>query len=231
MTMQIDVISDTVCPWCFIGKRRLEKALEKLRAERPDEDIKVNWHPFQLNPDMPEEGRDHKEYYREKFGDDERVAELVDNMTAAGAAEGLEFDFNAIEKSPNTLASHRLIRWAATTGRQDAVVEALFRAYFMEGRDIGDHGVLTEIAGAAGMDADLVKALYAEGRDKELVAQDVIGAQQMGIRGVPFFIVDFKYSVSGAQSPEVFVDVIGKALDAEGEDDGESEAKAEAEAP
>lgn len=231
--MQIDIISDTVCPWCFIGKRRLEAALEKLQAERPDADIQVNWHPFQLNPDMPEGGRDHKEYYREKFGSEERVAELVDNMTAAGAAEGLDFDFAAIGTSPNTLASHRLIRWAATTGRQDAVVEALFRAYFMEGRDIGDHGVLVEIAGAAGMDAALVKGLYAEGRDKELVAQDVIGAQQMGIRGVPFFIIDFKYKVSGAQTPEVFVDVIKKALDeAEGgEGESKAETKVEAEAP
>ena len=140
----------------------------------------------------------------------------------------------AIGAVPTTLASDRLFRWAATPGRQEAVVEALFHAYCLGGGDIGDHEVLVEIAGAAGMDAALVKGLYAEGRDKELVAQDVIGAQQMGIRGVPFFIIDFKYKVSGAQTPEVFVDVIKKALDeAEGgEGEGEEvETKVEAEAP
>lgn len=222
--MQIDIISDTVCPWCFIGKRRLEKAL----AERPDLDVQINWHPFQLNPDMPEGGRDHKEYYREKFGDEARVRELVDNMTAAGAAEGLDFDFAAIDKSPNTLASHRLIRWAASAGCQDKVVEALFRAYFVEGRDIGDHEILSEIAGAAGMEADLVKALYVEGRDIELVKEDIAGAQQMGISGVPFFIIDHKYSVSGAQSPAVFIGVIDKIL--AGEDEGKSTPNEDAEA-
>lgn len=232
MTMQIDIISDTVCPWCFVGKRRLEKALEQIMAARPDADIQVNWHPFQLNPDMPEDGRDYKEYYLEKFGSAERVKDLLDNMTAAGAAEGLEFNFAAIEKSPNTLASHHLVRWAATAGCQDQVVEAVFLAYFMDGRDIGDHDVLAEIAGQAGMDAALVKELYAEGRDKDLVAADISGAQKMGISGVPFFIVDSKYAVSGAQSPEVFVDVINKAFAGAGagagEDKGDGPASAEA---
>jgi predicted DsbA family dithiol-disulfide isomerase len=210
--MQIDVISDVVCPWCFIGKRRLEKAL----AKRPDAGIQINWHPFQLNPDMPEAGRDHKEYYREKFGGDERVRELVDNMTDAGAAEGLEFDFAAIEKSPNTLAAHRLVRWAASAGHQGEVVEALFQAYFIAGRDIGDQAVLAEIAGAAGMDAGLVAELYAQGRDITLVEGDITAARQLGIRGVPFFIFDHRYSVAGAQKPEVFLNLIDKIL-AEGE--------------
>ncbi len=219
--MQIDIISDVVCPWCFIGKRRLEKAL----AERPDAGIQINWHPFQLNPDMPQEGRDHKEYYREKFGGDERVRELVDNMTAAGAAEGLNFDFAAIGKSPNTLAAHRLIRWAAGVGCQGELVEALFRAYFIKGRDVGDHDVLAGIAGEAGMDAGLVSDLYAQGRDIKLVGEDITAARQLGIRGVPFFIFDHKYSVAGAQEPEVFVDLIDKILAEEGERAGD---KAEA---
>ncbi len=211
--MQIDIVSDVVCPWCFIGKRRLEKAL----AERKDANILINWHPFQLNPDMPDDGRDHKEYYREKFGSEERVQELVDNMTAAGAGEGLEFDFAAIDKSPNTLAAHRLIRWSASAGCQGEIVEALFQAYFIAGRDIGDHGVLAEIAGEAGLESDLVAGLYAEGRDVELVSEDIAGAQQMGIRGVPFFIFDHKYSLAGAQEPDVFLNLIDKALAEEGE--------------
>lgn len=205
--IQIDVISDTVCPWCYVGKRRLGAALK----QRPDLPVNVTWRPYQLNPDMPEDGVDHKEYYTKKFGAEQSRA-LVENLTEVGKGEGLDLRFDRIKRSPNTLASHRLIRWAGSAGTQDDIVEALFSAYFTEGRDIGDPAVLVEIAGAAGMDATLVGNLLAEGRDTDLVKNEILAARQMGVQGVPFFIMGFdvgqKYGVSGAQPAEAFLQAL-----------------------
>jgi predicted DsbA family dithiol-disulfide isomerase len=206
--IHIDVISDTVCPWCFIGKRRLEKAL----AERPDETFEVEWRPFQLNPDMPPEGMPRQEYLSLKFGGPDRAARIYQNVSQAGAQDGLQFRFDAIPRQPNTFDSHRLIRWSASAGAQDAVVEILFRRYFLEGRDIGDREVLIEAAREASMDGNLVRELFENDADRDLVMAEEGTARHMGISGVPCFIVDRKYAVSGAQEPSVLTHVFDLAI-------------------
>ncbi len=202
--MRIDLISDVVCPWCLIGKRRLERAL----SERPDVNADLRWRPFQLNPEMPAAGRDQKAYYLEKFGSAERVRELTETMTAAGRSEGIDFDFDNIPRAPNTLSAHRLVRWAGSAGVQGQVVEALFQAYFVEARDVSDHQTLITIGSAAGMDGALLEKFYAAGRDIDLVKGEVEQAAVMGISGVPCFIFERTYVVQGAQQPEHFLPVI-----------------------
>ncbi len=198
--MRIDIISDTVCPWCFIGKRRLERAL----AARPDLPVEIGWRPFQLNPDMPREGMDRARYLKEKFGESSG-GEVYRAIVEAGAGEGIAFDFKAIRRTPNSIASHRLIRHAAEAGRQDAVVEGLFRAYFEAGQDIGDIDTLTAVAASAGMDRDEVAAYLASDADEERVLAEDELARRLGINGVPCFIFERKYMISGAQSPEIFL--------------------------
>lgn len=204
--MKIDIISDTVCPWCLIGKRKLEKALE----QRPDLDVEIAWHPFQLHPDMPVEGADRKEFIAKKFGSDERARELYQNIEQAGAAIGVDFNFSKITRSPNTLNSHRLIKWAASADAQDEIVEILFRRFFMDGEDLGDTEVLVQAAAEAGMDTTIVRDLLNSDQDLDMVAQEDARAREMGVSGVPFFIVDEKYAVSGAQDSSVFLQIIEK---------------------
>lgn len=204
--MKIDIISDTVCPWCLIGKRKLEKALE----QRPDLDVEIAWHPFQLHPDMPVEGADRKEFIAKKFGSDERARELYQNIEQAGAAIGVDFNFSKITRSPNTLNSHRLIKWAASADAQDEIVEILFRRFFMDGEDLGDTEVLVQAAAEAGMDTTIVRDLLNSNQDLDMVAQEDARAREMGVSGVPFFIVDEKYAVSGAQDSSVFLQIIEK---------------------
>ncbi len=199
--MQIDIISDTVCPWCFIGKRRLEKAL----AQRPDMDFEILWRPFQLNPDMPKDGMDRREYLEAKFGGRERAKQIYAHIENAGREEGIAFEIEKIARTPNTIDSHRLIKWAGTAGVQDAVVEALFKAYFLDGEDIGDPAVLTAIAEQTGMDSDLVASLLQDDSDVEQTRAEDTMARQMGVSGVPCFIIGRKYAVSGAQDPSVLV--------------------------
>ena len=201
--MKIDIVSDTVCPWCLIGKRKLEKAL----SERPDLEVNITWHPFQLHPDMPLEGADRKEFTAKKFGSVEKARELYEHVRQAGEAVGLDFQFGKIARSPNTLNSHRLIRWAGTAGVQDEIVEILFRKFFMEGQDLGDNQVLIDAAQEAGMDIKIVKDLLSGDADLDLVAKEDNQARQMGISGVPFFIFDDKYALSGAQDPSTFLQV------------------------
>ena len=208
--MQIDVVSDTVCPWCFIGKRRLGRAL----AMRPDVPVEVFWRPYQLDPTIPREGVDRRAYLKAKFGDSPRTTAMGDAIRTEGAGEGIDFAFDRIAKSPNTLDSHRLIRWAGSAGVQDAVVERLFKAYFVEGRDIGDAAVLTDVAGEAGMDTALVSELLGNGSDLALVEREAGMANQMGISGVPTFIFDSKFMISGAREPEILARIIDKALQA-----------------
>jgi predicted DsbA family dithiol-disulfide isomerase len=204
--MQIDIVSDTVCPWCFIGKRRLEKAL----AQRPEMAFQISWRAYRLDAQVPPEGVDRKAYMRAKFGDNPQAKAMGDALRQAGANEGIDFQFDSIEKRPNTTDSHRLIRWAATAGVQDDVVERLFRAYFEQGRDIGSSAVLTEIASEADMDVDLVEQLLASDADRELIEREDALAHQMGISGVPTFIFANKFMLQGAQDPEAIVKVIDK---------------------
>jgi predicted DsbA family dithiol-disulfide isomerase len=209
--MQIDVVSDTVCPWCFIGKRRLGRAL----AMRPDIPFEVFWRPYQLDPSIPDGGLDRRAYLAAKFGDSPRVAAMGETIRAEGQGEGIEFAFDKILRSPNTLDSHRLIRWAGAVAKQDDIVERLFKAYFVEGRDIGDAAVLTKIASEAGMDAALVAEMLAKDADAEIVEREAGMANQMGISGVPTFIFNSRLMISGAREPEILVKIIDRALQTE----------------
>ena len=211
--MQIDIVSDTVCPWCFIGKRRLEQAL----AERPDIQFEINWRPFQLDPNVPREGVDRKDYFRAKFGDSERAKGMGEALREHGAALGIPFAFDKAERRPNTLDSHRLIRWAGGVGVQDAVVEALFKAYFIDGRDIGDAAVLVEIASACGMDGELVEELLASDTDLDLVMREANVAAEMGMGGVPSFVIGNRFMLTGAQDASVLLRAIDKAMAERGE--------------
>jgi len=207
--MQIDVVSDTVCPWCFIGKRRLARAI----AMRPDMQFDVHWRPYRLDPTIPPEGVDRRSYLKAKFGDSPRSAQMGEVIRNEGAGEGIDFHFDRIERSPNTLDSHRVIRWAASAGVQDDLVEKLFDAYFVHGRNIGDRAVLSDVAAGAGMDAGLVAELLDKDADKEIVEKEDLLAHEMGISGVPTFIFQNRYMISGAREPEILVRVIDKAVD------------------
>lgn len=213
--ISIDVVSDTVCPWCFIGKRRLERAL----AMRPQYEFQIGWRPFQLNPEMPRGGVDRRQYLHLKFGGEERASRIYEAVSSAGAEEDIQFNFAAIRRQPNTFDSHRLIRWAGSAGVQDKLVELLFRRYFLEGYDIGDREILVGLAGEAGMDADLVRELFERDADAELVREEEALARRIGINGVPCFIVDRRYAVSGAQEPSVLVHVLDLSVQ-DGEGDG-----------
>jgi predicted DsbA family dithiol-disulfide isomerase len=202
--MIIDIVSDTICPWCFVGKRRLERAL----TLAPQGDLQITWHPFQLNPDMPAEGMERREYLRLKFGDD-RGSGAYDAIREAGSAEGIDFDFEGIKRTPNTIDSHRMIRFAMECGLQDSVVESLFIAYFIDGRDISDRRELLDVGALAGIErGPLADYLEGEGGTAEVKNEDQV-ARRMGIQGVPCFILDRKYVISGAQSPDLFVQAFG----------------------
>jgi predicted DsbA family dithiol-disulfide isomerase len=205
--MQIDVVSDTVCPWCFIGKRKLGRAL----LLRPDISFDVHWRAFRLDPTIPREGVDRKAYMKAKFGDSPRTAAMGDALRQAGDGEDIAFAFDKIERRPDTLDSHRLIRWSSSTGKQNDVVEKLFSAYFEEGRDIGDTKVLVSVAADAGMDSELIAQLLSTDDDREVIEREDMLAHRMGISGVPTFIFDNKFAISGAQEPEMIVQVIDKA--------------------
>jgi predicted DsbA family dithiol-disulfide isomerase len=207
----IDVVSDVVCPWCFVGRKRLEQALEL----NPDIDVTVNWRPFQLDPTIPPQGKDRKRYMQEKFGGSDRIFEIHQQLTELGKEVGIEFDFDSIEISPNTLDAHRLIRWAsqAQPNVQDTLVGILFSYYFEQGKDIGDSEVLLEAAEEVGMDVAIVASLLPTDADTVGVRQEIDTANQIGVRGVPCFILDQKYAVMGAQSAETLADAIRQTAD------------------
>jgi predicted DsbA family dithiol-disulfide isomerase len=214
-SMQIDVVSDTVCPWCFIGKKRLERAM----ALRPGVAFNVHWRPYRLDPTIPKEGVDRRAYLKAKFGDGPRTQSMGDVIRAEGLQEGIQFAFEKIERSPNTLDSHRLIRWAASAGVQDEIVERLFSAYFLEGRNIGDRKVLLDVAREGGMDAEIVSGLFDGTADADLIEREDRLAHEMGISGVPTFIFENRFMLSGAREPEVLVRVIDKAVELTNSDD------------
>ena len=207
--MQIDFISDTICPWCFIGKRRLARAM----AMRPDIVFTVRHRPYRLDPGVPREGVDRAAYLAAKFGGEARLAEAHKLLSEEGAKEGIIFAWDAIRKTPNTLNSHRLIRWAETRGVQDEVVERLFVAYFENGEDIGDTRVLADIADLFGMDGGEIADLLESDTDVALVEREDKLAHEMGVTGVPAMIFGNKIAVSGARETEILAMAIDKALE------------------
>jgi predicted DsbA family dithiol-disulfide isomerase len=218
--MQIDVISDTVCPWCFIGKRRLMRAT----ALRPQIAFDIKWRPYRLDPTVPKGGMDRQAYMRAKFGDDPmKIVEMHKLIAAEGAKDGIEFDFAAIRRRPDTLDSHRLIRWAEANGVQDEVVERLFIAYFENGEDIGDIRALADIADMSGMDGVEIAEMLEGDTDRALVEREDQIAREMGVTGVPAMIFGNKLAVSGAREPVMLALVIDRvaAMQAGQEEAGE----------
>lgn len=202
--VKLDIISDPICPWCYIGKTLLDRALE---AE-PEHPFEIEWHPFQLNPDMPLEGMDRRAYLEGKFGGKAQAVKVYGQIDEHARSVGLELDLGAIQRTPNTLNTHRLIHWAGIEQRQSMVVSALFRAYFKEGRDIGDSEVLADIADTCGMDAALVQRLLATDEDLEGIREKDASFRKMGVNSVPTFIVAGQHAVPGAQPVEVWRSII-----------------------
>ena len=200
MNLAIEVISDVICPWCYIGKRRLEKAIAA-----HDGPVKVRWLPFQLNPQMPQQGISRREYRTKKFGSWERSQELDAQVAAAGEAEGIHFAFDRMERTPNTLDAHRLIWLADSEGVQDTVVEALFRAYFTAGRDISDSRTLLDVVAEAGLDRGKAEGVLTSGGGQEAIQEADELARRVRVEGVPFFVLNGKVTLSGAQPPEAFL--------------------------
>jgi predicted DsbA family dithiol-disulfide isomerase len=209
--LTIDIVSDVVCPWCYIGKRHLEAALASL----PASDVQIHWRPYQLDATIPPEGMARRAYLERKFGN--RVDEIYTRVAAAGREAGIDFAFDRIERSPNTLDAHRLIRWSQSVGKQNEIVERLFRAFFLEGRDIGNRAVLLETATEAGMERDVVQRLFDGDADKGAVREEIATAQRLGVNGVPFFIFAGRFGMPGAQPAEVLANAIKQAAEKSGE--------------
>jgi predicted DsbA family dithiol-disulfide isomerase len=203
----IDVVSDVICPWCFLAKRQLDAALTSL----PDIEATIRWRPFMLDPGIPAEGADRQEYMLRKFGA-ERLKTLHDPLIAAGKQFGVPYDFDAITRTPNTLDAHRLIRWSHTAGRQNQVVERLFMSFWSEGQDIGDREVLVGCAADAGINPGQIRELLASSQDVEETKAEIEHAARMGVTGVPLFILAQRYALQGAQPPEVIADAITRTL-------------------
>ena len=229
MKLTIDVVSDVVCPWCFIGKRHLDRALELWREEQPDCEVVLHWRPFFLNPDTPAAGEPYRPFLEKKFGGPRQVEELWQRVSTAGRTAGIAFAFEKIELRANTLNAHRLIHHAQSkvmsTAKPETVsladgaggtaicdlVEALFAAQFLEGKHVGDREVLTDVAVACGMDRETVLSYLESTEDADAVRGGAAEAQRKGINGVPFFIFDNRLAASGAQPPEALLQVMRQA--------------------
>jgi len=203
--LTIEVYSDVVCPWCYVGKRRLEWALSELQETVKAE---ITWRPFQLNPTMPKEGMDRTTYLEAKFGSLEAFQQLEEHVLAAGTAERIPFAFEKIARTPNTFLAHRLIWFASQQGCQDAVVDSLFKGYFEEGADIGSPFTLVQLAERAGLKAEHV--LGSDEGAAEVKVEESAGLK-LGIRGVPYFVLNRMYAISGAQTPDRFVSALRRA--------------------
>lgn len=204
--VRLDILADPICPWCHIGKHLLDAAL----AARPDHPFAIAWHPFQLNPDMPKAGMDRRAYLEAKFGGRAEAARVYAEIDAKAREAGIEIDFAAIRHTPNTLDAHRLIHWAGIEGRQDAIVSALYAAYFHEGKDIGTAEVLTGLADDAGMDGAMVARLLASDADAATVRALDAHARDRGVNGVPTFIVAERHVLVGAQPTALWDQVIAE---------------------
>lgn len=201
--LTLDVVSDVMCPWCYIGKRRLDRA----QVLAPDVEPVIRWRPFQLDATIPPGGMDRQEYLDKKFGR-ERATEIYSQIHETGEAEGIVFAFDRITKSPNTINAHRLIRWAEVGDQQDAVVERLFELFFSEGEDIGETSVLLDAAREGNMDADLVEEVLATDRDIDEVKKEIALAHELGVQGVPTFVIDQQHILVGAQRAEILADAL-----------------------
>lgn len=204
--VKLDILSDPICPWCYIGKTHLDQAL----AAAETQPFEIEWHPFQLNPDMPDGGMDRREYLETKFGGKENAVRVYSQIAEAAEAAGLEINFEGIQRTPNTLDAHRLIHWAGIEGRQIPIVDALFEAYFREGRDIGDIDVLSDLADSAGLDAAMIRTLLQGDADREDIRARDAWARERGVTGVPCFVVGQQHAVPGAQPPELWAKVIAE---------------------
>jgi predicted DsbA family dithiol-disulfide isomerase len=202
--IKLDILSDPICPWCYIGKANLERALEKVC----DHPFEIEWHPFQLNPNMPAGGVDRRTYLETKFGGQEGAVKAYLPVAQHAEKAGLKINFEGIQVTPNTLDAHRLIHWAGLEGKQTAMVAALFRAYFVDGRNIGHHETLADIAGEVGLDREMIACLLASDADLEDIKSRDAHSREMGVSAVPTFIVDNRHVVPGAQPPELWVSVI-----------------------
>ncbi|RUW19985.1 DsbA family protein [Mesorhizobium sp. M4B.F.Ca.ET.215.01.1.1] len=213
-SVTVDVVSDVVCPWCFIGQKRLDRAI----AAAGDVEVHVRWRPFQLDPTIPPEGMDRRAYMIAKFGSEERIRQIHARIEPLGEAEGIHFAFDAIKVAANTLDAHRVIRWAGAAGEevQNRLVRRLFQLNFEEGANLGDHAVLTAAAREAGMDASVVETLLPTDADVEAVRTEITTASRMGITGVPCFLLEGKYAVMGAQEADTLADAIRQVAAAKG---------------
>ncbi len=209
--VRIDVVSDVVCPWCFIGKRRLEKAL----ALKPDMPVEVHWHPYFLNDWVPREGMARDEYLTTKFGSPERYGEIAQRVAAAAGVEGLTYAIDKVSRQPNTTDAHRLIRWAGGIGKAAEMKQRLMELYFSEGADLSNRAVLVQAATEVGLDADDVREALASDQDVAEVEREAQSAKEAGIQGVPMFIFGGKFAVSGAQTPEYLAEAIERAAQAD----------------
>jgi predicted DsbA family dithiol-disulfide isomerase len=212
--LAVDVVSDVVCPWCYIGKRKLEAALAELRAREPHLEPKVRWHAFQLNPDLPRGGIPRTAYLEAKFGGKARAAEIYSRVQAVGAEVGIAFAFERITQQPNTLDAHRLIAWAQERGDADALVERLFRAYFIEGRFVGDRDELVAAAVSCGLQELEARGMLTSDALRTEVEAESREAQDSGITGVPFFIFNGRTAVAGAHDPATLLEAIAAARQA-----------------
>ena len=210
--IKLDIMSDPICPWCYIGKAHLDRALQ----DHPDHPFAIEWHPFQLNPDMPREGMDRRSYLERKFGGKEGAVRAYAPVVEHAEKAGLNINFEAMQRTPNTLDAHRLIHWAGIEGRQTAAVSALFKAYFVDARDIGDDEVLADIADSIEMDAAVVTRLLKSDVDAQDIRDRDAHSRKMGVNSVPTFIVANTHAVPGAQSPELWAQVIADLTNQQG---------------
>lgn len=202
--IKLDIMSDPICPWCFIGKAYLDKAL----SAHPNHPFLIEWHPFQLNPDMPANGMGRREYLEGKFGGKEAAVRAYAPVVESAKTAGVAIDFEGMQRTPNTINAHRLIHWAGIEGRQTAAVSALFKAYFTDAHDIGDPDVLIDIAKSVEMNGDVVKRLLDSDEDLKLIQDRDKHSRKMGINSVPTFIIANQHAVPGAQPPELWAQVI-----------------------
>ena len=202
--VKLDIISDPICPWCYVGKTLLDRALESA----PDHPFTIEWHPFQLNPDMPRDGMDRRAYLEGKFGGKDGAIAAYMPLVEMCEKQNIKINLDAIKTTPNTIDAHRLIQWAGIEGRQTAAVSSLFKAYFVDGRDIGTAEVLGDIADGIGLDASVIHRLLATDADVEDIQKRDKAARDMGVSSVPTFVVAGQHAVPGAQQPELWLKVI-----------------------